>query len=143
MCSTSVSRPQGSFRKRGFLAPYRLFKLKDVPRRVGISLRNTKFVTLRKRCAFLLVAGRIQEAEDSEGGTKLCCKSQTFTSPGLSHRARVLLCFLSMVLTALPVFGHCGEKTMLREKNQYSIVLFLCHIQTERSHLFFVIRLSF
>jgi hypothetical protein len=33
-----------------------------------------------------------------------------------------LLCFLSMVLTALPVFSNCVEKTMLREKNQYSIV---------------------
>lgn len=32
---------------------------------------------------------------------------------------------------------------MLREKNQYSIVLFLCPSQTERSHLFIVIHLSF
>lgn len=65
---------------------------------------------------------RILQAEDSEGGSKLCCKSKAFTSPGLSHLAQVLLCFLSMVLTALPVFSNCVEKTMLREKNQYSIV---------------------
>lgn len=134
VCSTSVLRPRGSLRKWGFffffslrsllglLMPKEPLKLKGAPRPVGLSLRNTKCVTLRKRWWFLMATVRILQAEDSEGGSKLCCKSKAFTSPGLSHLAQVLLCFLSMVLTALPVFSNCVEKTMLREKNQYSIV---------------------
>lgn len=90
-----------------------------------------------------MVAGRILKPEESDSVIKLSCKSQTFTSPGLQNLSQVLLCFLSMVLTALPTFSNWTRKTILRDKNQYSIVLFLCHIQTERSHLFIVIHLSF
>lgn len=90
----------------------------------------------------LLVAGRVLKPEESDSGVQLCCESLTSTSPGSETLSQVLLCFLSMVLTALPVFQNCARRTILREKNQYSIVLFLCHPQTERSRLFIVLHLS-
>lgn len=49
-----VLLPFQDLRKRGCLTPKRLLKLKGVQRHVGIYLGNTKCVTLRKRCTFLM-----------------------------------------------------------------------------------------
>lgn len=140
---------RAAFKEPCFKAPRRLRGLKGVPGSVGISLRNCRCVTLGKgalswrkksppRVSLADIEARrvwqwhpaAQQIPDSH-------------SPWLQNLSQALLCFLSMVLTALPVSRNCAKRTIPREKNQYSIVLFLCHIQTERSHLFIVIRGSF
>lgn len=51
--SSSSGGCRAACRKPCFKAPRRLLRLKEVPGPVGISLRNCKCVTLRKRCTFM------------------------------------------------------------------------------------------
>lgn len=81
----------------------------------------------KERCVFMerikapMVASKILKSAEFDSGIKLRCESQTFTNPGLSTLPQVLLCFLSMVLTALPTFSNCAGRTILRK---ISTVLF-------------------